>query len=89
MGLISEALSTRPDLAQAALQVQSGEIALKASRNAALPEVDLIGNFQTRGSTEVPFATLGTPGSGIDHRSTRIWALRACAHREFIRPAYS
>jgi outer membrane protein TolC len=63
--MISEALSMRPDLAQASLQVESGEIALKASRNAALPEVDVIGNFQTRGSSEVPFTTLGTPGTGL------------------------
>ncbi len=63
--LVSEALSTRPDLAQASLQVQSGEVAVKASMNAARPEVDLIGNFQTRGSTEVPFAVLGTPGTGL------------------------
>jgi outer membrane protein TolC len=62
--LVSEALTTRPDLAQASLQVQSGEIALKASVNAAKPQVDLIGNFQTRGSTEVPFSTLGTAGTG-------------------------
>ncbi len=63
--LVSEALSSRPDLALASLQVQSGEVALKASVNAARPEVDLIGNFQTRGSTEVPFTTLGTPGTGL------------------------
>ncbi len=63
--LVSEALSLRPDLAQASLQVQSGEVALKASINAARPEVDLIGNFQTRGSTEVPFTTLGQPGTGL------------------------
>ncbi|HTU45884.1 MAG TPA: TolC family protein [Bryobacteraceae bacterium] len=63
--LVSDALSMRPDLLQASLQVESGEIALKASRNAVLPEVDLIGNFQTRGSTETPFTTLGTPGTGL------------------------
>jgi outer membrane protein TolC len=63
--LVSEALTTRPDLAQASLQVQSGEIAVKASENAAKPQIDLIGNFQTRGSTEVPFASLGTPGTGL------------------------
>lgn len=63
--LVSDALSMRPDLLQASLQVESGEIALKASRNAALPEFDLLGNFQTRGSTEVPFTTLGTPGTGL------------------------
>ncbi len=63
--LVSEALSTRPDLVQASLQVQSGEIALKASMNAARPQVDLVGNFQTRGSSELPFTTLGTPGTGL------------------------
>jgi outer membrane protein len=63
--LISDALSRRPDLVQATLQIETGELALKASRSAALPEVDLIGNFQTRGSTEVPFTTLGTPGTGL------------------------
>jgi outer membrane protein TolC len=63
--LISQALNTRPDLAQATLQVVTGEISAKASRNAARPEVDLIGNFQTHGSTESPFTILGTPGTGI------------------------
>ncbi len=62
--LISQALAMRPDLAQASLQVQSGEIALKASQNATRPEVDLVANFQTRGSSELPFGTLGTPGTG-------------------------
>jgi outer membrane protein len=63
--LVSEALAKRPDLAQAALQVEGGEIAVKASRSAALPQVDLVANFQTRGSAEAPFATLGTPGTGL------------------------
>jgi outer membrane protein TolC len=62
--LVAEAMATRPDLAQASLQVQGGEVALKASQNAARPEVDVIANFQTRGSSEVPFTTLGTPGTG-------------------------
>ncbi len=63
--MVSEALSTRPDLIQASLQVQSGRVALDASKNATLPELDVIGNFQTRGSTEVPFTNLGTPGTGL------------------------
>jgi outer membrane protein TolC len=63
--LVTEALNTRPDLAQATLQAESGEISAGASRNAAKPEVDLIANFQTRGSTESPFTTLGTAGTGI------------------------
>ena len=63
--LVADAMATRPDLAQAQLQVKTGEIAVKASRNAALPEIDLIGNFQTRGSSEVPFTSVGTPGTGL------------------------
>lgn len=62
--LTSQALSMRPDLAQASLQVESGQVALKASQNAARPEVDLVANFQTRGSSELPYATIGTPGTG-------------------------
>ncbi|HEX4748949.1 MAG TPA: TolC family protein [Bryobacteraceae bacterium] len=63
--LVHEALTERPDLAQATLQVETGEIALKASNNAVKPQIDVVGNFQTRGSTEVPFTTLGTPGTGL------------------------
>jgi outer membrane protein len=63
--MVAEALSTRPDLVQAGLQVQTGELAVKASQNQARPEVDVIGNFQTRGSTEAPFAVLGTTGTGL------------------------
>jgi len=63
--LVADALATRPDLAQAALQLQTGDIAAKASRNAARPEIDLIGNFQTRGSSEAPFTVLGTPGTAL------------------------
>lgn len=63
--LVSQAMTMRADLVQAGLQVESGQIALKASNNAAKPQVDLIGNFQTRGSSEVPFTTLGTPGTAL------------------------
>ncbi len=62
--LTSQALAMRPDLAQASLQVQSGQVALKASQNAARPEVDLVANFQTRGSSELPYGNVGTPGTG-------------------------
>lgn len=63
--LVSEALTGRPDLAQASLQVQSGRIAVNASQNEVRPELDVIGNFQTRGSSEVPFDVLGTQGTGL------------------------
>jgi outer membrane protein TolC len=63
--LVNEALRMRPDLTQASLQVESGQVALEASKNATLPQIDVVGNFQTRGSNEVPFTTLGTPGTGL------------------------
>lgn len=63
--LVRQALSMRPDLAQANLQVATGEIAVKASNNAVRPEIDVVGNFQTRGSSEIPFNTLGTAGTGL------------------------
>jgi outer membrane protein TolC len=63
--LVADALKDRADLAQAALQVEGDQIAVKASRNAALPQVDLVGNFQTRGASEVPFEIIGTPGTAL------------------------
>jgi outer membrane protein len=63
--LATEALAQRPDLIQASLQVQTGEVTLKASQNATRPQLDIVGNFQTRGSSETPFTPLGTPGSGL------------------------
>jgi outer membrane protein TolC len=63
--VVSHALAMRPDLAQANLQVASGEVAVKASNNAVRPEIDLVANFQTRGSGEMPFNTVGTPGTGL------------------------
>ncbi|MBV8069333.1 MAG: TolC family protein [Acidobacteriaceae bacterium] len=63
--LVSQALAQRPDLIQASLQVQSEEVALKASQNATRPQLDVVGNFQTRGNTEQPFTIIGTPGTGL------------------------
>ncbi len=63
--LVADAMRERADVAQAGLQVEGDQIAVKASRNAALPQVDLVGNFQTRGATEVPFEVIGTPGTAL------------------------
>jgi outer membrane protein TolC len=52
-------------VAQAGLQVSGEQIALKASRNAALPQIDLVANFQTRGASEVPIETIGTAGTAL------------------------
>jgi outer membrane protein TolC len=63
--LVSDALSNRPDLAASALEVQSGTTAMAASRNATRPQIDLVANYQTRGSTLIPFDVLGTGGDGL------------------------
>jgi outer membrane protein len=47
--LFSDAVAHRPDLAQADLQIDNSEIGLKGSRNAVLPEVDLVGTLQNNG----------------------------------------
>lgn len=63
--LVSEAVAERPDLMQAAMQVETGEIALKGSQNATRPELDLVGNFQTRGNAETSYFVPGSPGTGL------------------------
>ena len=63
--LIAQGLARRPDLAQAALQVKTGEISVKASRNAALPQVNVFGNVETRGSSEQAYEQLGTTGTAL------------------------
>jgi outer membrane protein len=63
--LAATAMTTRPDLAEAALQVESGRISVNASQNQVRPELDITANFQTRGSSESPFTVVGTPGTGL------------------------
>jgi outer membrane protein len=63
--LIREGLANRRDLAQAELQVQTGNISVQAARNEALPQLNLYANAQTRGSSETPYQVLGTTGSAI------------------------
>ena len=63
--LIQQGLARRTDLAQAALQVKAGEISVKASRNQALPQLNLYGNIETRGSSEQAYEPLGSPGTAL------------------------
>ncbi len=66
--LEADGLANRPDLAQAQLQVKSGEISVKGSRNNALPQFNMYANVQTRGSSEQSYEPLGSPaaaGGGI------------------------
>jgi outer membrane protein len=63
--LTQDALASRPDLAQAAIQVQADTISASAARNNVKPQLNLYANVQTRGSSLVPYSTLGTTGTGI------------------------
>ncbi len=63
--LIEHGLAHRPDLAQSELQIKTGEISAAASRNEALPQLNVFANVQTRGSSETAFEQLGTPGTAI------------------------
>ncbi|MGI4853557.1 MAG: TolC family protein [Janthinobacterium lividum] len=63
--LTADALANRPDLAQAGLQVRADEIAARGTRNGIQPLLNLYANVQTRGSSLVPYQTLGSTGTGI------------------------
>ncbi len=62
--LIRLAYKNRPDLAQAGLQIANSELSLKGSRNALLPEVDLVGTAQNNAlaGTAYPAAGAVYPG---------------------------
>jgi outer membrane protein len=63
--LVAQGLERRPDLEQAKLQVDTGKISVEASRNAALPQLNIYANAQTRGASEQPYEVLGTTGTGL------------------------
>ena len=63
-GMTADALTNRPDLAEAGLQVQANEIAAQGTRNGVKPLLNVYGNVQTRGSSLVPYETLGSTGTG-------------------------
>lgn len=63
--LVEQGLARRPDLAQAHLQIEAGQISAAASRNATLPQLNLYANVETRGSSEQAYDTLGTTGTGL------------------------
>lgn len=77
--LFAEAIGSRPDLGQANLQIENSQIGLKGSRNALLPEVDLVGILQNNGlaGTLNPFAPTsdstfaGGYGGALDQIFTR------------------
>ena len=63
--LIQQGLARRPDLAQSELQIKTGQMGAAASRNQALPQLNVYANVETRGSSEQPYEQLGTPGNAI------------------------
>ncbi len=63
--LIQQGLARRPDLAQAQMQVDTGQISAAASRNQALPQLNVYANVQTRGVSEQAYEQLGSPGTAI------------------------
>jgi outer membrane protein len=54
--LVAQAFKNRPELSQAQLQLQNSRISLKGSRNAVLPQLDLIASVQNN-------ALVGDPNS--------------------------
>jgi outer membrane protein len=63
--LIAQGLARRPDLAQAEVQLQAGQVTARASRNEALPQLNVYANVETRGSSEQAYEQLGSTGTGI------------------------
>ncbi len=61
--LITQGLSKRPDVAQSELQIRTGQISVQASRNQALPQLNVYANYQGRGGSEVPYEQLGSAGT--------------------------
>ena len=70
--LTADALANRPDFAQAGLQVAADEIAARATRNGVKPLLNLYANVQTRGSSLVPYETLGSTGTGVIQAPTAL-----------------
>ena len=62
--LIQQGLARRPDIAQAGIQVQTNRITADTARNQVRPQLNLYGNVETRGSSEVSYEPLGSPGTG-------------------------
>jgi len=77
--LLAEAFRNRPDLGQAGLQVENSQVTLEGSRNALLPELDLVGVAQNSalagqqnalGGVADP-AFLGGYGSALEQLAAR------------------
>jgi outer membrane protein TolC len=77
--LIGEALSSRPDLGQAQLQIANAQIGVEGARSATRPEVDLVGILQNNGMAGAasgyaanPYpGNIGGYGTALDQIFTR------------------
>jgi outer membrane protein TolC len=63
--LVAEALNKRPDLAQTQLQLENSKITLTGTRNAMLPQLNLIGDLRNNGLTGFPNPLAGGAGSNV------------------------
>ena len=77
--LVGLAFSNRPDLSQAGLQVNNSQISLKGSRNALLPEIDVVGVAQNNSlagqpnplSPGIDTPLVGGYGNALEQLATR------------------
>lgn len=64
--LVEEAFRQRPDFLQTRLQLENAEIGLKGSRNALLPQLDLVASVQNNGLAGVS-NTIPPPGTELPY----------------------
>jgi len=63
--LVGRALDRRPDLAQARLQLENSKINLSGTKNAMLPQLNLVGDVRNNGLSGEPNALLVPGGSNL------------------------
>ncbi|HEX4275449.1 MAG TPA: TolC family protein [Bryobacteraceae bacterium] len=61
--IATQALANRPELMAAKLQLTNSEISLKGTKNELLPEIDLVGTFQSTGLAGPLNPTAGVTGT--------------------------
>jgi outer membrane protein TolC len=59
--LIGQAEQLRPDLAAVALEIKNGDIAIEGTKNALLPELNLVATAQGQGLAGTPAIIAGSP----------------------------
>lgn len=65
--LVGDAFSNRPELEEARLQIANSDLYLKGSRNALLPQIDLLASAQNSGLAGAlnPLSSTTTTGTGV------------------------